>query len=117
MFLETFLFVPIFLVLLTVPSIVGHVSTTMFFPEFTVICMGFLAIMVFFKRNTLALFLIRVPTVSGLTVGFTGNLLRDPFLTILNSFENYKKSPQILRDIPLGKAVLVLPVGGTHLED
>ena len=89
----------------------------MFLAEFTVLHTGFLAAAVFFELSTFALFLIRVPTVSGLTVGFTRNLFGDPFLTILNSFKNYEKAPQIMQDIPLGQAVLVLLVGGTNLED
>ena len=84
-FLETFLFGPVFLVLLTVPSVVGLVSTTVFLAEITVLCTGFLAATVFLEGNTLALFLVRVPSISSLTVGFPGNLFRDFFLRILNN--------------------------------
>ena len=89
----------------------------MFLTEITVLvlCTGFFAAMVILVGNFLALFLVRIPSFSGFTGRFPGNLLRKFFLRILDNFINYAKAPQILWDVPLGQCILILPLARTHL--
>ena len=38
-------------------------------------------------------------------------------MMILNSFETLEMALEILRDVPLGQAVLILPLWWTHLQE